>query len=109
MVDVVKILGELIKKVEEREQAIPRESNSISATIKFTGKELAEMGKEFQKTFEATGSVARVFKTIENGTTSYEIRYRRNGYNISVSAFDLKETKQKFIESTRTKNIKIGA
>lgn len=59
------------------------------------------MAKSFKKEFIANGLVAHVIKRAsgKNGFY-YEIRYRRNGYNITVSHTDLKKAKEKFIAAT---------
>ncbi len=76
------------------------ETNSI---IKFTSKELLQMPKAFRKEFRADGCTAHVQKR-KSGKKGvlYEIRYRRNGYNISVSSVSLEEAKRKFIEALKT-------
>lgn len=107
-----RLFGELIEnliKEENKITAIKPKENSIVATIKFTTEEIAKMDKNFQRIFKETGNVARVIKTIKNRAVTYEIRYRRNGYNISVFSPDIIEAKQKFIQETKLKNIKIGA
>ena len=106
------LFEKLIERVMERESEVvairPRE-NSVSATIKFSAREVAEMDKDMQKEFKTTGRVARVLKTESRGEITYEIRYRRNGYNLSVSSHDLLKAKQDFIQETKLKNIKLGA
>ena len=83
---------------------------AIHAGIKFKRSECRGMDKQFRKEFEAADRMARVEKREnDDGETFYTIRYRSNGYNLSVSASDLKEAKQKFIQETKLKNIKIGA
>lgn len=108
MQEFATLFEELIEKVNKITVIRPKE-NSIVATIKFTAQEIAQMGVEVQKEIKATGKVARVIKTIKNGEITYEIRYRRNGYNLSVISTDLIEAKQKFIQKTKLKNMKIGA
>ncbi len=57
------------------------------------------MPKTFKKEFRAQGCTAHVRKRTDGRyVCSYEIRYRRNGYNISVSAKTLQEAKDRFIE-----------
>ena len=74
---------------------------SISATIRFTLSEASEMSNEFCLRFIFAGMAARVFKyRTKRNKIYYEIRYRRDGYNISVSHKDLKKAKQLFIEET---------
>ena len=74
---------------------------AISATIKFTDEEIKGMSKTFKKEFVANGCVAHIIKR-PSGKTGfyYEIRYRRNGYNITVSNKNLKTAKKMFVERT---------
>lgn len=57
------------------------------------------MPKTFRKEFRTQGCTAHVRKR-RSGKNSwnYEIRYRRNGYNITASANNLDQAKHKFIE-----------
>lgn len=62
------------------------------------------MSKTFKKEFIANGLSGRIIKRESSKhSICYEIRYRRNGYNISVSNNDLNLAKKLFI--TATKNI----
>ncbi len=99
--------GKLIEKVIEQESNIPStESQSITATIKFTKDEVANMAKTFKKEFIANGLAARIIKRQSGKNTfCYEIRYRRNGYRIEVSSTDINEAKRKFLEATKPENI----
>ena len=66
---------------------------------RFSAKELSLMPKTFRKEFRTQGCTAHVRKR-RSGKNSwnYEIRYRRNGYNITASANNLDQAKNKFIE-----------
>ena len=66
---------------------------------RFSAKELSLMPKTFRKEFRTQGCTAHVRKR-RSGKNSwnYEIRYRRNGYNITASANNLDQAKHKFIE-----------
>ena len=102
--------GKLIEKVIEQENHAPpnlkAQEKTITATIKFTKEEVANMAKSFKKEFIANGLVARIIKRQSGKRTFlYEIRYRRNGYNISASSTDLNVAKAKFLEMTNAKNI----
>ena len=70
-----------------------------STALKFSEKEISSMPKTFRKEFRTQGCLTHVRKR-KSGKHSwnYEIRYRRNGYNIAVSANNLEEAKKKFIE-----------
>lgn len=68
--------------------------------LNFTNKEISKMPKAFRHTFIAEGKVI-CYRKRKRGkiSCSYEARYRRNGYNLSVSAKNLIELKDKFIEA----------
>jgi integrase len=104
---------ELLKGVEEaanlqqtnQEQSgcestlLAQDSNS-GHVLKFNDKEILKMPTSFRKTFRAEGQTI-CYRRRKRGTLyayyRYEARYRRHGYNISVSAETLPELKQKFI------------
>lgn len=95
-------MNDLVEQVMQLERHEPqRKEKTLSATIKFSKEEVAKMSKTFKKEFIAAGLVAHIIKrpSGKNGFY-YEIRYRRNGFNISVSDKDLKKAKEKFIERT---------
>ncbi len=77
-----------------------------SNTIKFTKKEVAKMERTFKKHFIINGYIAHVIKkpSGKNGFY-YEIRYRRNGYNIYAASVDISEAKRIFLERTLPENI----
>lgn len=61
------------------------------------------MPKTFRKEFRTQGCTAHIRKRTDGRyVCSYEIRYRRNGYNVSVSAKTLEEAKIHFIEALKT-------
>lgn len=97
-------LNSTIQKALEIEKSgiAPKENKkTLSATIKFTKQEIDKMSKTFKKEFIANGCVSHIIKR-PSGRSGfyYEIRYRRNGYNISVSNKDLKKAKELFIVAT---------
>ena len=70
--------------------------------LKFTDKEISKMPKRFRKEFRVEGCTAHVRRRCDDRyRCSYEIRYRRNGYNVTASATTLEEAKQRFIEKLR--------
>ncbi len=100
-------LNNLICKAIEMENAgelsLPQEkTKTLSAEIKFTKEEIDMMSKTFKKEFIANGCVAHIIKrpSGKNGFY-YEIRYRRNGYVITVGNKDLSTAKKLFIEKTK--------
>lgn len=101
--------GKLVDEALKKENALPRagqDENIISCTITFTKKEVSDMDKTFKKHFILNGYIAHLIKrkSGKNGAL-YEIRYRRNGYDISASSTDLAEAKRKFLEKTRPEEI----
>ncbi len=74
--------------------------------LKFTNKEINQMPKTFRKEFRADGCTARIRKK-QSGKNGYiyEIRYRRNGYDISASNKNLEEAKRLFIEQLKTAKV----
>ena len=71
----------------------------VSSILQFTQKEINQMPKTFKKEFRTNGCTAHVRrrKTSKN-CYLYDIRYRRNGYNILVTNKDLETAKRLFIE-----------
>ena len=56
------------------------------------------MPKTFRREFRVQGCTAHIRKRKSGPYNwNYEIRYRRSGYNVAVSANNLAEAKQKFI------------
>ena len=90
--------GEQFKQQRERAEKGPLLEEKVGVGV-FTEKEIFSMSKQFRKEFRANGRVAHVRKK-RNGPNSwsFEIRYRRNGYNVSACATTLEECKRKFIE-----------
>lgn len=76
-----------------------REQDNEEVFWKFNAKEILSMPKTFRKEFRTEGCTAHVRKRRSGKNNwNYEIRYRRNGYNITVSSNYLDEAKRKFIE-----------
>ncbi len=90
---------------KENSQSIIDE-NAQSNTITFTKKEVSRMEKTFKKHFILNGYIAHVIKR-KSGKKGfyYEIRYRRNGYNIRAASVDINVAKRIFLEKTLPENI----
>ena len=71
--------------------------------IVFNKKDIDKMPSQFKKIFRTDGYTARIYKrkTSLHGI-SYDIRFRREGYNINVTARTIEEVKNKFIEALKT-------
>ncbi|MDE7439303.1 MAG: site-specific integrase [Clostridia bacterium] len=66
--------------------------------LKFSKKEYLKMPKQFSKMFRHQGCVVRVYRRLSGKNHyNYEVRFRRDGYNIYASANNLEVAKQKFI------------
>ena len=94
-------VGEL-KLEEENSQTESLDSEIIT----FTKGEITKMDKTFKKHFILNGYIAHVTKR-QSGKKGfyYQIRYRRNGYNVEASSVNLQEAKRKFLEKTKPENI----
>lgn len=91
-------LAALQRQLREATSATPPDEEN-SGFLEFTEKEILKMPKTFRKEFRTQGCTARVRRR-KSGKHSwnYEIRYRRNGYCVEVSANNLEVAKKKFIE-----------
>ena len=91
---------------EQNENLINENETIKSDTIQFTKGEISDMDKTFKKHFIINGYIAHVRKCKSGKNSFYfQIRYRRNGYNIQASSVNLHEAKRKFLEKTLPENI----
>ena len=92
---------ERLKAITAKDNGHKPEDKSDNEEVfwRFSAKELSLMPKTFRKEFRTQGCTAHVRKrrSGKHGW-NYEIRYRRNGYNITASANNLDQAKHKFIE-----------
>lgn len=109
--DVLTLTNELndcIARLLDAERRVDTRSQStktVTGFLKFTNEEISKMPKNFRKEFRAEGCTAHIRK-IPSGknTYCYEIRYRKNGYNISVSSTSIAIAKEKFIDAIKNGN-----
>lgn len=75
-------------------------NKDLTGFLKFTTQEISKMPKAFRHTFIAEGQII-CYRKRKRGkiSCSYEARYRRHGYNVSVSATNLIDLKRRFIEA----------
>ncbi len=77
-------------------------NGEFTGFLKFNDKEISKMPKSFRRTFITEGKVI-FYRKRKRGklyaSFTYEARYRRHGYNISVSASNLEDLKARFIEA----------
>ncbi len=99
-------LQNLIKNNAATQSDVKNKGLDDISGFKFTNKEINQMPKTFRKEFRADGCTARIRKkpSGKNGYL-YEIRYRRNGYDISASNKNLEEAKRLFIEQLKTAKV----
>lgn len=100
--EIVKISSELAAELRQTDtaEATAEESEDITGFLKFTTQEISKMKKSFSKSFIQNGRIVHYRRRVRGkNSLSYEIRYRRDGYNISVSAPDLQTAKERFIEA----------
>lgn len=65
--------------------------------------EVEKMPKTFKKEFRTDGCTARVYRRkIGKESYTYDIKYRRNSYNVIVTDKNLDTAKKKFIEKLKT-------
>lgn len=100
--EIVKIseeLADMQRQMRATASSAPPDDEEISGFLEFTEKEILKMPKSFRKEFRTQGCTAHVRRR-KSGKHSwnYEIRYRRNGYCVEVSANNLEVAKKKFIE-----------
>ena len=97
--NVAQELTALVEKVDKLESAKDyQKEKSISATLKFNRQEISKMSKTFKKEFIANGLAAHIIKRPSGKRgVYYEIRYRRNGYDLYGAATDLAEAKKRFL------------
>ena len=90
-----------------REQREAAKADSVplqisDGVLQFTEEEIEKMPKTFRKEFRTDGCTSHIRKRpCGKGSYTYEIRYRRNGYNVTVTCKNLQEAKKKFIEKLK--------
>ena len=87
-----------LTKEHREESGSPVLYEDVTGFLKIPDKEILKMPKSFRHTFRAEGKTI-CYRKRKRGkiSCSYEARYRRHGFNLSVSATDLDELIQKFI------------
>lgn len=102
--EVAKISSELAAQLRQTDNEQRRVFTSLPLEdkvdfLKFTKQEILKMPKKFRQLFAVSDYTAHVRRRKSGATTwNYEIRYRRNGYNVCVSSNSLQDAKQKFID-----------
>lgn len=97
--DYTRLLLQLLKITFKAKQYTPttKPKNELSAEILFTPEETENIAEPFRQEFIQSGRVARIIKSWDEEEILYEIRYRRNGYNITAKSNDLRTAKRLFV------------
>ena len=109
-VEKVNIAIQSLLMTYEKEANLSTDKNHnftpTTSIIKFTQKEILKMDSKFKKIFIANGLVATV-RIRKSGyyQTTYEIRFRSHGYNISCTSKNLDVAKAEFIRKTKPDEI----
>lgn len=96
-------LNNIEKDIPYRPSDEEDEQRSVTGYLEFTKKELSTIPMRFRKEFMINDRLVKCRKRKSGKkTVSYEIRYRKHGYNIAVSSTDLDTAVEKFIEVLKT-------
>lgn len=104
--DLTALFGQM-RELAERAYALTqdktdRTEQTLDGILHFTEKEILKMPSTFRKEFKIEGCVTHVRKRTDGRyKCSYEIRYRRNGYNISASGATVEIAKSNFIDKLK--------
>ena len=79
----------------------PLSQAGFNGFLKFTSQEVSKMPTDFKKYFRAEGCTIYYRKRRRGNSVSYEARYRRHGYNISVSGPSLSVIKERFVQAIK--------
>ena len=85
----------LLKEIADMSDTDTREERE--KFLKFTEKEISKIPKNFRKEFRTNGLRAHLRQRKRGNSINYEIRCRRQSYNISASGITIEEAKQNFI------------
>lgn len=101
-----KLVREVMKNTEGKTSSLNSKVKRVasSALILFSADEIKQMAQPFRSEIKRTGNCAHITKSVNESGYQYEIRYRRNGYNITVTHTDLKTAKALFIKETQKLN-----
>lgn len=103
--NVQKNLETLLQKVERLEEKLAFSSNTTTVKdgyLEFTDKEIMKMPKDFRTILKISGYRVHARKRCTGRyNCSYEIRFYRDGYALSISAPTREAAKQRFIEKIK--------
>ena len=95
-------LAEVTQQPTKRHGGVePLSQAGFNGFLKFTSQEVSKMPTYFKKYFRAEGCTIYYRKRRRGNSVSYEARYRRHGYNISVSGPSLSVIKERFVQAIK--------
>ena len=101
---LVNIFSEMMKNKEFAALLKQRVQQEHEEKLEFTQKEINKMPTEFKKLFIHDNCRARIYKRkVSENAYTYDIKYRRDGYNVCVTDKILARAKEKFIEALKNK------
>ena len=101
---LVNIFSEMMKNKEFAALIKQKEQQDHEEKLEFTQKEINKMPNEFKKLFIYDSCRARIYKRkVSENAYTYDIKYRRDGYNVCVTDKILARAKEKFIEALKNK------
>lgn len=71
----------------------------VKLFLRFDKSELMTCPQDFRKAFRKHGNVAHLTKRIDGENREYKAEFKREGYDIAVTASDIVAVKVKFLEA----------
>ncbi len=88
---------------QEKEKQHLKSKRTANLTISLSKKEIAKLPTKIKQTFLVKGLAVNCRLRIDKHCKSYEIRYRKDGYNISASGKTVDIAKARFLEKIKRK------
>ena len=92
-----------VKNLTKTQDDTPQEKESENGVVYFTDKEIKTMPKKIQRLIILEGKRCRL-RTRQSGkdSTTYQIRFRRDGYDVNACGVTIELAKQNFLEKLKT-------
>lgn len=95
----INLTTEMIEAFQKLQSLFETKQDNFLGVLKFNNKEISKMPEKIRRFFKAQGFAVSYRKRVRGKKScDYEARFRRGGYNISVSATNLVELKKRFLE-----------
>lgn len=88
---------------QEKEKTPLKSKRTAILTISLSQKEIAKLPTKIKQTFLIKGLTVNCRLRVDKNCKSYEIRYRKDGYNISASGKTVEIAKARFLEKAMHK------